>query len=119
MQKDLDKKSVEIKLFNKAKSEIARLKREKDELKSTREAELEQKLNENQNEEKLKIQKNVDAKSKPKLFEKKTKVIEQLNNQLRYIRTSERKLLDSGIKPDQSSNDSLLNLYSIEPTKYN
>ena len=118
MQKDLDKKSVEIKLFNKAKSEIARLKREKEELKSTREAELEQKLNENQNEEKLKIQKNVDAKSKLKLFEK-NKVIEQLNNQLRYIRTSERQLLDSGIKPDQSSNDSLLNLYSIEPTKYN
>ena len=116
MQKDLDKKSVEIKLFNKAKAEIARLKREKDELKSTREAEIEQKLNKKQNEEKLKIQKNVDAKSNPKLFEK-NKVIEQLNNQLRYIRTSERKLLDSGIKPDQSSNDSLLNLYSIGSTK--
>jgi len=46
LQEELDQKSGQLKDFNKAKSEIERLKREKDELKGSIEAESEKKLSE-------------------------------------------------------------------------
>lgn len=82
LQEELDQKSGQLKEFNKAKSEIERLKREKGELRDSIEAESEKKLSEMIGEEKEKIQKNEEQRSKLKLSEKE-KVIEQLNEQLK------------------------------------
>jgi hypothetical protein len=82
LQEELDQKSGQLKEFNKAKSEIERLKREKVELRDSIEAESEKKLSEMIGEEKEKIQKNEEQRSKLKLSEKE-KVIEQLNEQLK------------------------------------
>ncbi|MBN2331953.1 MAG: DUF2130 domain-containing protein [Deltaproteobacteria bacterium] len=82
LQEELQQKSIQLKEFNRAKSEIERLKREKDELKDTIEAEAEKKINTAISEEKEKIRRLEEQKSQLKLMEKE-KIIEQLNTQLK------------------------------------
>jgi len=81
LQEELNQKSLQVKEFNKAKSDIERLKREKDELKESIEAESEKKLTLALNEEKEKIKKLIEEKMQLKVSEK-DHVIEQLKNQL-------------------------------------
>jgi hypothetical protein len=82
LQNELDEKSQKLKDFSKAQSEIARLKREKDELKDEIEARAELKISEKIAEEKLRIQKHANDRFSLKLAEKET-VIHQLNEQLK------------------------------------
>jgi len=82
LQEELDQKSGQLKDFNKAKSEIERLKREKDELKGSIEAESEKKLSEMIGVEKERIRKNEEQKSQLRLSEKE-KIIEQLSERLK------------------------------------
>jgi hypothetical protein len=57
MQQELNEKSVQLKEYNKAKIEIEKIKREKEELKDSLEVELNKKLNQQLNEEKERIRK--------------------------------------------------------------
>lgn len=82
IQRDLANKTTQLKEFNKTKAENERLKREKNELKDTLEAEAEKKLNERLTEEREKIRKIVEDRSRLNLAERE-KVIEQLNEQLK------------------------------------
>ena len=82
LQEELDQKSDQLKDFNKAKSEIERLKREKGELKGSIEAESEKKLSEMIGVEKERIRKNEEQKSQLRLSEKE-KIIEQLSERLK------------------------------------
>jgi len=82
LQEELDTKIRSVKGFNKAKSEIERLKREKDELKGSIEAESEKKLSEMIGVEKERIRKNEEQKSQLRLSEKE-KIIEQLSERLK------------------------------------
>ena len=82
IQRELANKTTQLKEFNKTKAENERLKREKDELKDTLEAEAEKKLNERLTEEREKIRKIVEDRSRLNLAERE-KVIEQLNEQLK------------------------------------
>jgi hypothetical protein len=81
MQDELEEKSKELRDYNKAKSDIERLKREKEELKSSIEAESEKKLTVILKEEREKIQKEESEKINMKLFEK-DHLVEQLKKQL-------------------------------------
>lgn len=81
MQEELARKSEQVKELNKAKSDIARLHREKDELKETIEADAQRKISETLKEERGKIQKTVEDRVQLKLNEKEN-LIEQLKNQL-------------------------------------
>ncbi len=82
LQKELQEKSEKLKAFNKAKADIERLKREKEELRDEIEAETQKKLNEELKKEELKIRKTEEEKSELKLSEQ-SKIIEQLNKQLK------------------------------------
>lgn len=82
LQDELNFKSGQVKEFNKAKSEIEKLKREKEELKDTIEAESEKKLSQILTEEREKIRKQETDKSQLKISEK-DHVIGQLNQQLK------------------------------------
>ncbi len=82
LQDELNLKSNQVKEFNKAKFEIEKLKREKDELKGTIEAESEKRLNAILAEERAKIQKQEADRSHLKISEK-DHVIEQLKEQLK------------------------------------
>ncbi len=81
MQAELNDKSHQLKEFNKAKGEIERLKREKDEMQESLQAEAERKLNKQLRLEKEKIQKSEAEKAELKLSEKQH-LIEQLNSKL-------------------------------------
>ena len=81
LQNELNEKSSQLKEFNKAKVDIERLKREKEELRDSVEAEAARKLNEQIALEKEKIHKAEAEKNKLNLSEKE-KVIEQLKEQL-------------------------------------
>ena len=81
LQDELTEKSSQLKAFNQAKSDIERLKREKDELKSKLEADAEKKLNQQLAVEREKIQKTEADRNQLKLSEKE-KVIKQLHEQL-------------------------------------
>jgi len=81
MQDELKAKSDQLKEYNKTKGEIERLKREKDGLQETIEAESEKRFTIAIQTEKEKIQKHADENSKLKLAERE-KIIEQLNTQL-------------------------------------
>lgn len=81
LQMELNEKSSKLKEFNKAKADIERLKREKEELKDTVEAEAARKLNQQLAIEKDKIHKAEAERSQLNLSEKE-KVIEQLKEQL-------------------------------------
>ena len=81
LQKELQKKSEQVKDLNRSKSEIEKLKREKDEMKELMELENEKKLTEILREEKGKIKRQADEEQSLKLKEKE-KVIENLMDQL-------------------------------------
>lgn len=81
LQSELNEKSSKLKEFNKAKADIERLKREKEELKDSVEAAAARKLNEQIALEKEKIHKAEAEKNQLNLSEKE-KVIEQLKEQL-------------------------------------
>ncbi len=69
MEKSLDEKTNQLKEFNKAKSEIERLKREKEELRDALILEKEQEFSAKLNAEKLKIQRQADEISQLKINE--------------------------------------------------
>lgn len=81
MQDELESKSEQLKAFNKAKSTIEQLKREKAELKSTIEAESERVLNEKLAEEREKIRKQEQESAQLRTAEKEH-IIAQLKHQL-------------------------------------
>lgn len=81
LEQELTTKSEQLKAFNKAKAEIEKLKREKDELKDSVEAEAAKKLNDQLAIEKQRIIKAENERSQLSLSEKE-KVIEQLKEQL-------------------------------------
>jgi len=81
LQEELNQKSNSLKEFNKAKSEIERLKREKEEIKDVIEAESEKRINKILIEEKAKIRKLEEEKMQFKVYEK-DQIILQLNKQL-------------------------------------
>ena len=69
LQQEITEKSNQLKEFNKAKSDIERLKREKDELRDQVVLEKEQEFSEKLKDEKLKLQKQIDATSNLKVGE--------------------------------------------------
>lgn len=81
LEKELTEKSTQLKEFNRAKAEIARLQREKDELKEAVEAEAEKKLNDRIREEREKIRKSEEERMGLKISEREH-LIEQLKKQL-------------------------------------
>jgi len=81
MQEELERKTGQLKEFNKARSELARLKRENEELESTLRADLEKKYSDQLSAERAKIAKTQEEKSQLKLAEKE-QIIEQLRDQL-------------------------------------
>lgn len=81
MREELNKKSEQVKELHRAKSDIERLKREKEELKDSIEADAQKRMNETLQEEKGKIQKTVEDRVQFKLSEKDS-LIEQLRVQL-------------------------------------
>ncbi|MES9963062.1 MAG: DUF2130 domain-containing protein [Candidatus Sedimenticola sp. 20ELBAFRAG] len=81
LQSELADKTDKVKELNKSKSEIERLKREKEELRGTIELEAQQKLNAQLNEEREKIRKAEENRATLKLSEK-DQVINQLKDQL-------------------------------------
>ena len=81
LQQELNTKSEQLKAFNKAKAEIEKLKREKNEIKDSVEADAARKLNEQLAVEKEKIAKAESQRSQLNLSEKE-KVIQQLKEQL-------------------------------------
>ena len=82
LQDELNEKSKKLQDYNRAMSDIERLKREKDELRSTVEAEAEKKLNALLAEERTKIHAHEEEKAQLKLSER-DHVITQLREQLR------------------------------------
>ncbi|MES9885586.1 MAG: DUF2130 domain-containing protein [Candidatus Sedimenticola sp. 6PFRAG1] len=81
LQSELADKTDKVKELNKSKSEIERLKREKEELRGAIELETQQKLNAQLNEEREKIRKAEENRATLKLSEK-DQVINQLKDQL-------------------------------------
>ena len=85
LQQELNDKSTQLKAFNKAKADIERLKREKEEIKDTVEAQAEKKLNDQLALEKERILKAESERSQLNLLEKE-KVIEQLKQQIEIVK---------------------------------
>jgi hypothetical protein len=79
LQKELTEKSEKLKEFNKAKAEVEKLKREKNELKGAIEAELQKSLNEKLHEEKEKIRKTEQEKNELVIRELQKKLEDQKN----------------------------------------
>ncbi|MEE9342838.1 MAG: DUF2130 domain-containing protein [Gammaproteobacteria bacterium] len=79
---ELSSKSLQLKDFNKAKSDLEKVKREKDELKGAIEADAEKRLTLKLAEARETIAKNVEEQSYLKISEKE-KIIEQLHQQLK------------------------------------
>jgi len=86
LEKELQEKSEQLKELNKTKADLARLKREKDELKDTIIAEEEKKFNTLLTQEKEKIKNSETEKSKTEL-QKRDKLIEDLNKRLEDAQT--------------------------------
>jgi hypothetical protein len=86
MEAELKKKSDQLKDFNKTKADLARLQREKDEMKEQLEAENEQKLNERITEEREKIKTAEADKSKTEV-QKRDKIISDLTKRLDEAQT--------------------------------
>lgn len=82
LKRELEEKTNQVKEINKAKAEVERLKREKDELKDRLEFEAQQKLNEMILNEKQKIKKAEEDKARLVISER-DKIIDQLQEQLR------------------------------------
>jgi len=81
LQEQLDQKILETKELNRVKTEMARISREKEDLKEKLEAEYELKINEKLTEEKTRIRRETDEKNQLKLAEKEL-LINQLKEQL-------------------------------------
>ncbi len=81
MQEELAIKSEQVKELNRTKTEVERLRREKNEMRDTIEAELGKRMNDQLAEARTRIQKAADEKAQMRLSEKEN-VIEQLKNQL-------------------------------------
>lgn len=82
LQNELDEKSQMVKELNRTKADMARLEREKDELKEKLQLEAEQKIHDTLKLEKEKIRKQVEEREELKLREK-DHLIEQLKDQLK------------------------------------
>jgi hypothetical protein len=85
LQKELQTKSQQVKDLNKAKADIARLEREKDEVQSKAEAEMEQKLGRQLSEERQKIKENEEEKSL-KMVADRDQLIRQLKEQMEIMK---------------------------------
>ena len=83
-KEQLDKKTKEIKELNLLKSELSRVKREKDELKEQIEAAAEEKLTNMIKDEKVKIRSQVDRENELKISEK-DRMIEDLNGRVKEM----------------------------------
>lgn len=81
MQEELDLKSGQLKELNKTKADLARLQREKDELRATIEADSEKKFNDLLSQEREKIKQSEAEKNKLDV-QKRDKLIEDLTNRL-------------------------------------
>ena len=81
LEQELKQKSEQVKELNRSRSEIERLKREKDELQTTIEAESEKKLNEALKSERERLRKDFEDRNQLRLNEREA-VIEQLRKQL-------------------------------------
>jgi hypothetical protein len=87
LQQELLEKSEQIKVLNKTKTEVEKLKREKEELRSSLEAELEEKLNQTLTQEKDKIRKTEEEKNAFKIME----LQKQLEDQKKLTEEMKRK----------------------------
>jgi len=85
LQDELQAKSMQVKELNKAKADIERLKREKDEVQSKIEAEMERKLGQQLSEERQKI-KNSEEERSEKMVADRDQLIRQLNEQMEIMR---------------------------------
>ena len=83
-QQQLEEKTREIKTLNLLKSELSRVKREKDELKEQIEAAAEEKLNNMIKDEKVKIRSQLDRENELKISEK-DRMIEDLNGRVKEM----------------------------------
>lgn len=79
LQEELNEKSTQLAEFNKAKAEIERLKREKEEAKTAALVEAERKLNEQLETERIKIRKAADDENELKIRELQKKLEDQRN----------------------------------------
>lgn len=86
LEDEIKEKSKKLKQFNKARSEIEKLRREKAELADTLEAQLEKKHSEQLTQEKERIYKTAEEKSELKILDR-DKVISQLTEQLKEAHT--------------------------------
>lgn len=82
MQEELNRKTTQLKEFNKAQSEIARLKREKDEMESTIKADMEKAYSDKLKEDMQRLAKSQETENQFKIAEKE-KVIDDLKCQLK------------------------------------
>lgn len=87
LQKELNEKSEQLREFNRAKAEIEKLKREKDEIKEATEADAQKKLNQLIGEEKEKIKKAEEDKNELKFKE----LLKQLDDQKKLTEEMKRK----------------------------
>lgn len=85
LQEELQAKSQQVRELNKARADIERLKREKDELESKAEAEMERKLGQQLAEEKQKIRESEEEKSGKKVAER-DQLIHQLRDQMEIMK---------------------------------
>jgi hypothetical protein len=85
LQEELQAKSAEVKELNKARAHIERLKREKDELQSKAEMEMERKLGMQLSEERKKIKDREEERS-AKMVAERDQLIRQLNEQMKIMR---------------------------------
>ena len=85
LQEELQDKSNRLKDLNKAKADIERLKREKDEIQGKAEADMERKLSQQLSEESRKIKENEQERSS-KMVTERDEIIRQLNEQMEIMR---------------------------------
>jgi hypothetical protein len=85
LQQELRSKSEQVKGLNKARADIERLKREKDEIHSKAEAEMERKLGQQLSEERQKIRESEKERSS-KMVTERDEIIRQLNDQMAIMK---------------------------------
>ena len=85
LHEELNAKSLQVKDLNKARADIERLKREKDEVQGKAEAEMERKLSHSLAEERRKIQQGEEEKSEKKVAER-DQLIHQLKEQMEIMK---------------------------------
>ncbi len=85
LQEELQAKSQQVKDLNKARADIERLKREKDEVQGKAEAEMERKLGQQLNEERQKI-KDAEEERSSKLVAERDQLISQMKEQMEIMK---------------------------------